>query len=147
MLPPEWLPTSRTGPLSGMFSSPRTSARCQIDAKSQRVGSVSRMKSGSRSRRTAGSAVIRFGAQNLPFEVSGFMLAEGLKVASERLVGGVDLGLLEPPRVVDVDRLPLRELVERAGAGLTVAVAGVFDAAEGRLDLGADGRRVYVDDA
>ncbi len=60
---------------------------------------------------------------------------------------GVDLGALQAAAVVDVDRLPLGELVEHVAAGLAVAVAGVLGAAEGQLDLGADGRRVDVDDA
>jgi hypothetical protein len=53
MLPPEWLPTSSTGPSSGMFPSPRTSARNQTLESSHISGSRSRMKSGSRSSRLA----------------------------------------------------------------------------------------------
>src|SRR5947208_15991511 len=54
----------------------------------------------------------------------------GGKLTQVRGAGGscdrlavVDLGLLEPAAVVDVDRLGLRELLESAGAGLAVAVA------------------------
>src|SRR5438270_3869218 len=58
----------------------------------------------------------------------------------------VDLRALQPAAVVDVDALPLAELVEGDGAGLTVAVAGVLDPTERKLDLGADGGGVDVDD-
>src|SRR5919205_346240 len=59
---------------------------------------------------------------------------------------GVDLGLLEPPRVVDVDRLPLGEDVERGLARLAVPVPGVLRAAEREVHLGADRARVDVRD-
>src|SRR5262245_52543 len=58
----------------------------------------------------------------------------------------VDLRALELARVVDVDRLPLGEDVERRLAGLAVAVAGVLRAAEGQVNLGADGAGVDVRD-
>ena len=53
MLPPEWFPTISTGPESGMLPSPRTSPRYQRLAASHISGSRSRMKSGSRSSRSA----------------------------------------------------------------------------------------------
>ncbi len=53
--PPEWLPTSRTGPRSGMLSMLRTSPRNQRVEISQERGRFSRMKSGSRSSRSAES--------------------------------------------------------------------------------------------
>src|SRR5438477_4308603 len=58
----------------------------------------------------------------------------------------VDLRALELARVVDVDRLPLGEDVERRLAGLTVAVARVLRAAEGQVHLGADRPGVHVRD-
>src|SRR5664279_2738853 len=54
----------------------------------------------------------------------------------------VDLGALELARVVDVDRLPLGEDVQRGLPGFAVPVAGVLRAAEREVDLGA--RRVFV---
>src|SRR5207244_6988228 len=59
---------------------------------------------------------------------------------------GVDLRLLQPAAVVDVDRLPLGEDVERRLAGLAVAVAGVFRAAEREVHLGAARAGVDVGD-
>src|SRR6476646_6663029 len=59
---------------------------------------------------------------------------------------GVDLGLLELARVVDVDRLPLGEEVERGLTRLAVPVARVLDAAEREVHLGADRARVDVGD-
>jgi hypothetical protein len=53
MVPPEWFPTSSTGPSSGIFSIPRTSPRNQMLAISQDSERFSRMKSGSRSSRSA----------------------------------------------------------------------------------------------
>src|SRR5439155_1772464 len=55
----------------------------------------------------------------------------------------VDLGALEAPREVDVDRLPLGKRVERGVARLAVAVAGLLPAAEREVRLGA--RRAGVD--
>src|SRR3990172_9225176 len=59
----------------------------------------------------------------------------------------VDLRLLWPAGVVDVDGLPLAVGVEGGRAGLAIAVAGAAGAAEGQLHLGADGAGVYIDDA
>ncbi len=53
MLPPEWLPTISTAPSSGMLPSPRTSPRYHRLAASHMSGSRSRMKSGSRSSKSA----------------------------------------------------------------------------------------------
>src|SRR5207302_1391487 len=46
------------------------------------------------------------------------------------LLSRVDLRPLQPAAVIDVDRLPFRELVERDGAGLAMAVARILHAAE-----------------
>ena len=51
----------------------------------------------------------------------------------------VDLRALQLAAEVHVDRLPLREHVERRDARLAVAVAGRFRAAEGQVDFRADG--------
>src|SRR5690242_10892488 len=59
----------------------------------------------------------------------------------------VYLRALEAAAVVNVDRLPLGEELERAQARLAVAVASAARAAERKLNLGADGTRVDVDDA
>src|SRR5438105_1294746 len=59
---------------------------------------------------------------------------------------GVDLGALELAGVVDVDRLPLGEYVERRLARLAVAVARLLRAAEREVDLGADRAGVDVRD-
>src|SRR5207245_4793878 len=59
----------------------------------------------------------------------------------------VDLRLLELARKVHVDGLPLREDVEAGDPRLAVAVARILDAAEGQVHLGADRRRVDVEDA
>ena len=64
----------------------------------------------------------------------------------ERVLLRVDLRALQLARVVDVDRLPLGEDVERRLAGLAVAVAGVLRAAEREVHLGADRARVDVRD-
>src|SRR6476660_3332809 len=58
----------------------------------------------------------------------------------------VNLGPLQPPREVHVDRLPLRVRVERRVAGLAVAVAGLLPAAEWQVRLGAGRAGVDVDD-
>src|SRR5215210_34799 len=58
----------------------------------------------------------------------------------------VDLGLLELPRVVDVDRLPLCEDVERRLPSFAVAVARVLRAAERQVHLGSDRAGVDVGD-
>ncbi len=54
---------------------------------------------------------------------------------------------MEPAAEVDVDRLPLREDVERGRASLAVAVARRFCPAEGQVHFGADRRRIHVEDA
>src|SRR5919201_5063042 len=59
----------------------------------------------------------------------------------------VDLGPLQAAGVVDVERLPFGEDVERGLAGLAVAVAGVLRAAERQVDLGSDRAGVDVRDA
>src|SRR4051812_10958948 len=47
MVPPEWLPTSRAGPVAGTFSMPRTSERKYADSSGLSRGSVLGMCSGS----------------------------------------------------------------------------------------------------
>src|SRR5206468_794972 len=60
----------------------------------------------------------------------------------------VDLRLLEPPGVVDVDGLPVGELLQRRRPGLSgVRGPGLLRPAERQLDLGPDRRRVDVGDA
>src|SRR5687768_9844952 len=59
----------------------------------------------------------------------------------------VYLRALQLAAVVDVDALPLGEDVEDLRAGLAVAVPRRLGAAEGEVDLGADGRGVDVEDA
>src|SRR5207244_12728359 len=63
-----------------------------------------------------------------------------------RSAGGVDLRLLQLAAVVDVDRLPLGEDVERRLPRLAMAVAGVLRSSEGEMDLGADRAGVDVRD-
>ena len=58
-VPPEWLPTSSTGPRGGMFSSPRTSARNQTSAMTRSAGSVRAMYSGSRSSKGSAAGGLR----------------------------------------------------------------------------------------
>src|SRR4029450_6977082 len=67
-------------------------------------------------------------------------------LAMQCLVGVVDLRTLERARVVDVDRLPLGEHVERGLARLAVPVARLFRTAEGQVHLGPDRARVDVRD-
>src|SRR5438034_227560 len=62
------------------------------------------------------------------------------------LFTGVDLRSLQRPAVIDVDRLPFGEDIQRLDAGLAVAVAGVLGAAEGQVGLRPDGGRVHVED-
>src|SRR3954471_15729832 len=47
MVPPEWLPTNRAGPVAGTFSMPRTSDRKYVDSSGLSRGSVLAMCSGS----------------------------------------------------------------------------------------------------
>src|SRR5579862_1783194 len=60
---------------------------------------------------------------------------------------GVDLRALQAPGVVDVDRLPLREDVERGLARLAVAVARVLRAAEREMHFRTGRAGVDVRDA
>src|SRR5215208_98139 len=71
----------------------------------------------------------------------------GGRGSPRRATLSVDLRLLQLPRVVDVDRLPLAENVERGLPRLAMAVAGVLRAAEGEMHLGSDRARVHVRDA
>src|SRR5436190_23974911 len=61
--------------------------------------------------------------------------------------GRVDLRALQASAEVDVHRLPFREHVERRGSGFAVSVACRFRSAEREMDLGANRRRVHVEDA
>src|SRR5215208_907972 len=75
--------------------------------------------------------------------------SRGTKTTSLRSTasaGRVDLRLLQLPRVVDVDRLPLGEDVERGLARFAMAVPGVLRAAERQVHLGADRARIDVRD-
>src|SRR5438270_10282386 len=63
------------------------------------------------------------------------------------LLSCINLGALQAAAVVDINRLPFGELIEGHRAGLAMTVAGILYAAEGKLDLGADGWGVDVDDA
>src|SRR5439155_17823402 len=58
----------------------------------------------------------------------------------------IDLRFLEAAGEVHVDRLPFREDVQARDPGLPVAVARVLHAAEGKVDLGPDGRGIDVED-
>ena len=58
----------------------------------------------------------------------------------------IDLGALEVVAVVDVDGLPCGVEVNGAVA-FAMAVAGLFDAAEGQVNFCADGGGVHVGDA
>jgi tetratricopeptide (TPR) repeat protein len=60
--------------------------------------------------------------------------------------GVVDLGALQFPAEVDVDRFPLRKHVERGVAGFAVPVSRRLDSTKGEVDLGADGRCIQVED-
>src|SRR5690242_21595689 len=81
----------------------------------------------------------------LPIVGSGSTRARAWRFYSV-LFGDVDLRLLQAPRVVHVQGLPLGEDVERGLAGLAVAVAGLLRAAERQVDLGADRAGVDVCD-
>src|SRR5882724_9442426 len=59
----------------------------------------------------------------------------------------VDLCLLQLAGVVDVDRFPLAKYVVHGCAGLSMAVAGVFHAAEGKMDFSTDRRPVDISDS
>src|SRR5207302_9230920 len=59
----------------------------------------------------------------------------------------VNLGALQAIGVVDVERLPLGIEVQRRIARLAMAVAGLFCASKGQMDLRPNGRRVYVDNS
>src|SRR4051812_11148298 len=89
MLPPEWLPTSRTGPCSGMWPSPRTSPRNHSEDSSHRPGSSSRIASGSRSSRSA-IAVLRLGDE-LQRAAQSRALAEEVDQQLVDLLGALDL--------------------------------------------------------
>ena len=60
---------------------------------------------------------------------------------------GVDLRALQPPAVIDVDRLPFGERVERSLPSFAHAVAGAARAAKRKLHFAADRAVVNVDDA
>src|SRR5712671_6610404 len=59
----------------------------------------------------------------------------------------IDLRALQLAAEIHVDRLPFGEHVERRGAGFTMAVARRLRSAERQVDLGADRRRVDVEDS
>src|SRR5688500_2592239 len=57
----------------------------------------------------------------------------------------INLCALQRARVIDVDRLPLREYVDSGDARFAVAVPGLLDAAERQVHLGADRGGVHVE--
>src|SRR5258708_33399479 len=59
----------------------------------------------------------------------------------------VNLGALELVGIVDVNRLPFREEIDGGNGGFAVAVASLLRASEGQVGLGADRRRVHVDNS
>src|SRR5260370_40147210 len=59
----------------------------------------------------------------------------------------IDLCALELVGIVDVNRLPFREEIDGSNGGFAVAVAGLLRAPEGQVGLGADRRRVHVDNS
>src|ERR1051326_7046718 len=63
------------------------------------------------------------------------------------LLASVNLGLLQTVRVIHIHRLPLGIEINGAGAAFAMSVAGGFGAAEGKMDFGADRRRIDVSDA
>src|SRR5215210_1184238 len=91
--------------------------------------------------RTAGRPVDWAGARE-PARRGGARRA----LPRRRMLDVVDLRALELAGVVDVDRLPLREDVERRLARLAVAVAGLLHAAERQVHLRARRARVDVRD-
>src|SRR4029453_674875 len=68
------------------------------------------------------------------------------RLTSVRALVRVDLRALKAAGEVHVDRLPLGEHLEAGNPGFPVPVSGVLDAAERKVDLGADRRRVHVED-
>src|SRR5260370_3950139 len=59
----------------------------------------------------------------------------------------IDLCALELVGIVDVNRLPFREEIDGGNGGFAVAVASLLRASEGQVGLGADRRRVHVDNS
>src|SRR5690349_19992656 len=62
-------------------------------------------------------------------------------------LGGVNLRTLQAVGVINVKRLPFGVELDGGRAGFAVAVAGALGAAESELDFGADGGRIYINDA
>src|ERR1700728_23297 len=67
--------------------------------------------------------------------------------AKRYLLACVNLRPLQFIRVIDVDRLPRRVEIERAGAAFAMAVAGLLNPAEGKMHFSPNRWRVHVGDA
>src|SRR6185437_12829928 len=82
---------------------------------------------------------------------AGFMILQFAGNADDHrnssVPASVNLGVLQAAAEIHVHGLPFAVDIERGQAALAVAVAGAADAAEGKMDLGADGGGVDVDDA
>src|SRR5215468_4862744 len=59
----------------------------------------------------------------------------------------VDLRLLQLSGVIDVNRFPFAKYVVHGGAGLTVAIASIFHAAERKMDFSANGGAIDISDS
>src|SRR5262249_13291777 len=94
--------------------------------------------------RTRASASGGTNTTSFRFTLSG---RTGFASLRRRMLLRVDLRTLELAAVVDVDRLPLGEYVERRLPGLAVTVAGLLHAAEREVHLSARRSRVDVCDA
>src|SRR5437016_5743957 len=63
------------------------------------------------------------------------------------LLAAVDLGPLQPVGIVYVHRLPLGIEVDSSLSAFAMSVARGFGAAKGQVNLGANGRSVYISDS
>src|SRR5215471_138500 len=59
----------------------------------------------------------------------------------------INLGPLQPVRVVNVNRFPLGVEINCANSAFAMPVSRGLDAAEGEMHLCSDGRRIYIRDA
>src|SRR5215813_883753 len=67
-------------------------------------------------------------------------------IANSPLFPGVNLGPLQPVRIINVDGPPLRVKINCSKAALAVPVTRGFDAAKGQMHLRPDGRSIDVSD-
>src|SRR5437867_1458169 len=73
-------------------------------------------------------------------------LCAGSRSAADELLR-IDLRLLEPAGIVNVDRLPVRELLERGRAGFPrVRWARLLRPPERKLNFGSNRRRIHIRD-